>query len=514
MAWSLSKLVAALTGSNGVAAPMSLETAMSIPAIQYTVGRVTSHAARLPLFIHRKTEPRGAVKAVDHWAYELIKTAPNAIQSYINFREQLFLHAIMVGNGRAVLFNRGQRSAELVILNPADCDTVLVNGLKFHVYIPDKDERLSVWESLLDKPKEAIVYDDSDVIHIHRFGANGISGEGLAKRMRRSLGLTVKQDDFAYNQTSKGFAAKLIVEAPPGMLRNEKDAKEFINAFNEANSSEKNAGKAALVREGMKVQTVNMSNADSEFLEQRRFSRQDVALMMGFDGVPGDGESHSYNSKEMEALNYLDNALAPWTCLLEAEVDRKILSPQDRRTGHYSRYNYSALLRTDAATQASVLSTYIACRVYSPNDAREKLDENPYSGGDAYENPAISPGNPGVKEAKPAQKPSNLTDSAATASLKAFIRTEINNAKNGANRPDFCGWIDKNYAKWEQKMADRLEELGLDRDLASQYCKDSTEMLLNVAGESTPEQLKDNVAKCVATWEDRVYQLLEEVAHA
>jgi hypothetical protein len=227
--------------------------------------------------------------------------------------------------------------------------------------------------------------------------------------------------------------------------------------------------------------------------------------MLGLDGMPGDGDNHSYNSKEMENLNYLDNALGRWISRHESQVDMKILTAKERRLGYYSRFNLAALLRTDTQTQASVISTFINARVLNPNESRELLDRNPYDGGDEYINPAIS-------QAEARMESSSDNNSSATAiletSVRGLVRREANDAKNGANKTDFCGWIDAHYSKWENKLAAKLEDLGIDRDRATDHCEESKEMLLNVAGSSTPEQLRANVEKCVANWENRVYKLL------
>ena len=479
--------------------------AMTLPAMWYGVSKISGHCGRLPLFIHKKLQDGGSRKAESHWAYDLIKSRPNGYQTADVFREQLTAHAILWGNGRAAIINPGTPEAELIPLLPDRTDTMMLLGEKVHITKIDKDDRISLYESIEEDPRKTVMLYDKDVYHVQGFGFDGVQGLSLVSMMRRALRIPISQEEHALNQTKKGFAAKILLEAPPGALRDEDKAKEFIESFNKANSSSDNAGKAALLREGMKASVVSMNNGDAQFVEQRRFSRQDVMLMLGLDGMPGDGDNHSYNSKEMENLNYLDNALGRWISRHESQVDMKILTAKERRLGYYSRFNLAALLRTDTQTQASVISTFINARVLNPNESRELLDRNPYDGGDEYINPAIS-------QAEARMESSSDNNSSATAiletSVRGLVRREANDAKNGANKTDFCGWIDAHYSKWENKLAAKLEDLGIDRDRATDHCEESKEMLLNVAGSSTPEQLRANVEKCVANWENRVYKLL------
>jgi hypothetical protein len=184
------------------------------------------------------------------------------------------------------------------------------------------------------------------------------------------------------------------------------------------------------------------------------------------------------------------------------QVDLKILSMADRMNGYYSMFDLHELLRTDSKTQAEIHAIHIANRIKNPNQARYDLGLNPYKGGDTYENPSITPGTAG----KP--KEDAKSTSIAENVLRNMLRREARNAINGANRVDFCSWIDANYAKWELKMVDCLSDLGIESTAAKIHCDESREMLLDVAGKSTETNLKTNVEACVSTWEDRVDAIL------
>lgn len=482
---------------------VSQKDAMQLPPMWYGVNKITGHCARLPLFIKREGTDGTREKAVKHWAYDKLLLSPNANQSADTFKQQITGHAVLWGNGRAVVVNKGQRDAEILPLMPDRTSSIIMSGRKWHVTKPEKNDRLPLFKSIeKDGYEGVLVFPDDEVMHVQGFGFDGVEGLSMVGQMRRALGIPISQEEHAFNQTQKGFAAKLMVEAPTGMFTREADAKEWIKQFNDSHSSSDNAGKAGLLRNGMKVTVLSMSNDDAQFLEQRKFSRQDVALMLGLDGMPGDGESHSYNSKEMEALNYLDTGLAPWICKWEMQVDLKLLSVADRMNGYYSMFDLHELLRTDSKTQAEIHAIHIANRIKNPNQARYDLGLNPYKGGDTYENPSITPGVAG--------KPKEDTKSIQIAEnvLRNMLRREARNAINGANKSDFCSWIDLNYAKWEQKLADCLNDLGIESDTAKIHCDESREMLLDVAGKSTEATLKTNVEACVSTWEDRVDAIL------
>lgn len=479
--------------------------AMALPPFWYGVNKITGHCARLPLFIKRQLPKGGQDKQEQHWAYDLLLTRPNGYQTADTFKQQLIGHAICWGNGRAVIVNAGTPSAEIIPLMPDRTATVMMDGIKVHVTKPEKNDRLPLFESIEKDNGGVLMFFDSDVIHVQGFGFDGIEGLSLVGQMKRTLGIPTEQESHAYNQTKKGFVAKLIVEAPPGMLAKEADAKEWLDQFNKQNSGGDNAGKAAMLRNGMKATALSMSNNDSQFLEQRRFSRQDIVLMLGLDGMPGDGDSHSYNSKVMESLNYLDTGLAPWLCKLEMQVDDKILSASERRRGFFSMFDLSELLRTDPKTQAEIHQLRLANRIYNANECREELGKNPYDGGDEYINPAISQAGY-TQRVKP---DSNASNAAIESQLRHMIRVESKRVLQHAEDKNFLSWMESWYNDWEKTLADKLEELGVDRGLAKNHCEESKRQLLN-ATDSKPEEFKKTLENCVKTWENRAVLMKEE----
>jgi hypothetical protein len=138
---------------------------------------------------------------------------------------------------------------------------------------------------------------------------------------------------------------------------------------------------------------------------------------------------------------------------------------------------------------------------------------NPYEGGDVYANPAVTPG-PAVEvedeedstDTQP--PPADANARALEETIRSLLVREANNAISGSKSRNFVDWIDKNYAKWEAKLAEKLEILGLDRDLARIHCDESRSILLEIAGNSTPETLKNNIKTAVKDWQNRVFTLI------
>jgi HK97 family phage portal protein len=489
----------------------TLADSLSLPPVWYAHNKICGDIGMLPVDVKR-VRGQGAVTDEKHDGYRLFREQPNMLQSPSVFKEQLFSHAIMYGNGRSAIIREGERVKELIPLLPDRTRTVLSDGIKYHITKPKKDDDLDTFANWEKNQDEYIVFPDADVLHIPGFSFNGLEGIGLLQIAASTFSIGVDSQSHVRNQLKKGFRGKIFLEAPPGAFRKEEDAKEFLSSFNKSEGGPENASKAGLLREGIKANAVNMTNTDAQFVELQKFTRQDVGLLFGIDSMPGDGDSVSYNSLEQKNIAYMI-ALDRWLVKLEEQCDIKLRTPtQKRLRSHYFKVNRAAILRTDTNTTKDVLTAYVIAKIMNRNEARAKLDLNPVEGGDVFENPAITPGDPSSSDSQddnevPEDETVGSNARAVEEMVRSLISREANDAIAGTRRRIFCDWIDNNYAKWEPKFADKLESIGIDRDLARIHCDKSREMLLQVAQESTQETLMANVTELVKDWKNRVYSI-------
>lgn len=479
----------ALTGLTGVAKPLqwlidyvngntfsskaiSANDAIGTAPVWYAVNKIAGHVGMLPLNVHRRTAD-GSEKDMTHPGHSLMRIRPNLYQIPIIFRELIQTHALLWGNGRAYIVrdNRGV-PVELIPLMPDRTCTVIYQGEKWHISQPRKDERLIEVESEA-KPDKQVAMPDYDVLHIPGLGFDGIGGKSLLRVARESLTVGVQGDKRAANQMTKGFSAQLMLEAPEGMLRTPEQATEFLKAFRDQHAANKDAETVGLLREGMKAQVLNMSNRDAEFLASRKFQREEVALWLGIETMPGTGND-SYNSLEQRNLAYLSSCLQKWLTKWEQECDAKLLTGDQLKSGsHYFRFNVASLLRTDLQTTINSFGNAISNRIMNPNEARERLDMNAYDGGEVFENPAITPGAPGSTT-----QPESVPPETAQNRLEHMLGIEQKRVNNFLASGKSFERIEQWYGEWQVKLGDVVaNELGGDRAIAEEHCKMSLDYL-------------------------------------
>jgi HK97 family phage portal protein len=463
------------------------ETMLKVPSMWYAVNRICSHVGQLPVDLKRSLT-RGSETVTSDYRWKLLRTRPNNYQTPSVFKEQLTAHMLMCGDGRAYIAKRGSRIAEIIPIDPKKAVTGMVKGEKLHLVKVDPDSRLALYVEP-DKQDKVVLFDD-EVIHLPNLSIDGVSGEKLFEHAAQTIKASVSADKRTAKSMAKGFTGKMMLEAPKGAFRNEKDAQDFLKNFKEQHSANENGEDIGLLREEIKANVLNMTNHDAQFIEQRAFARQEAALWFLLESIIGDDSSVSYNSLEQKTLSYLQNTLNRWLRRSEEEFDYKLLSEKEQDS-YYFKFNTGALLRSDLTTTMAALNVAVQSRIMSPNEAREKLDMNPYEGGDTYANPAITPGT--------ADQATTTARAAVVSRLQGLLAVEEQRVTDALSKQNPMKKIEAFYSRWKNTLGKAIEEMGGDKQIAIDHCIESVEALMTGADchkpVNTAEQLADLILK-------------------
>jgi HK97 family phage portal protein len=494
---------------------MTATKALSYAPVWNCVSRITGAFSVMPLNIHRELGKNKTIQT-RHSSYDLFRWRPNGYQTPAVFKQQMMCHALLWGNARAFIRRDGTRPVELIPLLPDSTSTIMVAGEKWHGTVVDADARLRLFRGDPLKPEDFIWLSDADVWHIPGLGFDGLEGKSLISLAKQSWSIGLNSEKHIAQQQKKGYAGGLILEAPAGVFRNNKDAKEFLDEFKENHEGADKAGTIGMLREGIKANVMAMNNSDAQFIEQRKFQREDTALFFVMQSILGDSTGNSYASLEQKNLAYRMECLAPWSTKIEEESDMKLLTQSERQRGFYHKFNDGALLRTEKKATMEFVSAGIAACVLSPNEGRAFFDLNPYDGGDKYENPNTVAKGSGKPKPEPEDDTENDTETAATnAAIKSRIshmidveckRVSDSAAKASTHGLNFLQWVDNFYdTTWQPKLESVFVELGLQDVRAAAWCHESKQRLLSCCSYSTMETLPENVDKCVFSWKIREY---------
>lgn len=488
------------------------KSAISYPPIWYAVNKIGGHIGQLPLCVYLQdpTDKRRKEKSPRHRGYKVMKQ-PNLLMTGPIFRETMQHHALLWGNGRAAIRrNNRQEPTELILLMPDRTITVAVDNVKWHV-------------TTVTETGEKIKIPDSDVLHIPGLGFDGLSGYSLIEVARNSIGMGLAAEKYGNRLYKSNSMPGMVLEAPPGVFRDENEAKEFIDKWNDYHQGIDNAGKTALLREGIKATPIAMNGRDAQWVEQRKFQRQDAALLMLLEQILGDDSSVSYNSLEQKNLAYLVNCLMRWVVKWEFELNRKLLSKNESDSeSAYFKFNVNGLLRGSIKDRFEVYEKARMMGILSANEIRELEDWNPREdeGGDSYDNPATTPGGGAAEPAandnnEPAdQKPAanNRVRQLIASRLKDLSDGEIKRVKTAVSKQkNFVAWLDEFYtaSPFHELLVAVHQQLGGTAATADTYARESRALLLDIASTCTQDTFASTVDSETATWGQRAEKMTD-----
>lgn len=506
------------------------KTALRYAPVWNAVNRICGRLSQLPLVLYEQTGDRTKTRAVKHPAYKLLRNQPNSLMTPATFKELLQYHALLWGNGRAVIVrDRRGDPLELVPLLPQDTQTVLVNGAKWHVS-----------EIALDDTgrTETFQFRDEDVLHIPGLGYDGLAGYPLWELAKNSWGLGLAQEKASARLQANHGVPGLLLEAPPGVFADDEEAKKFLYAFREAHEGLDNRGKTGLLREGIKASQIAQTSQELQTIEQRAFQREEAGLWFLLESMLGIESSVSYNSLEQKQLAELINCLNPWLVKWQEECWRKLLREREKAAdSHLFRWSTGALLRSDTYTTYQTLTMGVRGRLITPNEAREILDMDPLPDGDTLQNPAIDPMRRPAKPADDTQptgdqansgrepasvnphqaddRTANRLQAVITARLQDLAAVETARLSDAMDRPaKFRNWASEFYERWKHTLAAALCPMIEPTDvlaatladtIAVAWCDESQRLLGLPNAESLTWSVTDRTV--LDRWPERAAQL-------
>lgn len=353
-------------------------SAMQMTAV-YACVRILSEAiAGLPLHLYEYGGDGSKEKAVEHPLYFLLHDEPNQEMTSFVFRETLMTHLLLWGNAYAQVIRNGK--GEVIALYPLMPNRMEVNrtdkGQLYYQYTTSSDDAPTVEGS-------TAVLMPEDVLHIPGLGFDGLVGYSPIAMAKNAIGLAIATEEYGAKFFANGAAPSGVLEHP-GTI---KDPQRVRDAWMSQFSGSRNAGKVAVLEEGMKYTPISISPEQAQFLETRKFQINEIARIFRVPPhMVGDLEKSSFSNIEQQSLEFVKYTLDPWVIRWEQSLQRTLLSSEEKKR-YYFKFNLEGLLRGDYASRMTGYATARQNGWMSANDIREleNLDRIPAElGGDLY----------------------------------------------------------------------------------------------------------------------------------
>jgi HK97 family phage portal protein len=355
-----------LQSTSGV--EVSPTAALALSAYFAAMRAISEDIAKLPLITYRQLEPRGKEKLRDHPAYNLLHTSPNPWMSSITMRETITAWALGWGNAYGeIVVDRNAVPISIVPLHPR------------YVAIRQKtDGSLSYHYKNGSVEREIPA---ARMLHLHGLGDDGVQGYSVAKIGAESMGLSIAAQRFGASFFGNGAALGGVLTHPETL--SDTALKHLRDGFTALYTGPHNAGKPAVLEEGMKFERVGIPPEDAQFLETRQLQVEEVARWFR---IPPHKIQHllraTFSNIESQNIEYVVDTLTPWCVRWEQELKRKLFAEED---DVFAEHVVTGLLRGDHAARGAYYREQFMIGALSQNDIRELENRNPIGeSGDVY----------------------------------------------------------------------------------------------------------------------------------
>ena len=348
-------------GQSSAGKPVNERTAMQMTAVYAAVRILAEGVASLPLQVYRRGENGDRSKAEDLNLFYLLHDKPNPEMTSFIFREALMCHLLLFGNAYAQVLRNGR--GEVAALYPLLPNKMSVErdekGQLFYRYIRNDSEPPTM-------EGNAVILMPGDVLHIPGLGFDGLVGYSPISMTKNAIGLALAAEEYGSRFFANGAAPAGMLEHP-GVIR---DVSKLRESWNETFGGSRNAGKVAILEEGLHFNPISMSPQDSQLLETRQYQLTEIARIFRIPPhLLGDLSKATFSNIEEQSLEFVKYTLTPWICRWESSLTDALLSREEQRK-YEIRFNVEGLLRGDYKSRMEGYAVGINNGFMCPNDVR------------------------------------------------------------------------------------------------------------------------------------------------
>ena len=243
-------------------------TALQISAVFACCKILAESVACLPLHVYQQDGKGNKTLATKHPLYYLLHDSPNPEMTAYTFKENTMLHLLLNGNSYSQIVIRDDR---IIGLYPLISNRMTVkrddSGEIVYTYRPSTGENTH-----MKKPEE-VTLRRQDVLHIPALGFDGVIGFSPIAMARNAIGVAIATEEFGAKFFENGARPSGVLEHPDTVKNFDKLREEWQKVY----GGSQNAGKVAILEEGMKYQQISIPPNDAQFLDTRKFQIAEIA---------------------------------------------------------------------------------------------------------------------------------------------------------------------------------------------------------------------------------------------
>jgi HK97 family phage portal protein len=347
------------------------DTVLTFSAVYACITLIAGDIGKLRLRLVAQ-DNNGIWNETENVAWSPVIRKPNRYQTRVKFIEQWIVSKLIHGNAY-ILKVRDQRGvvSGLYVLDPCNVKPLVSDVTGEVFYQLSRDDLSGLDQNTVVVPASEIIHDTMIPLFHPLVGVSPITACGLAAVQ----GIEIQKNSTKF--FANGSRPGGILTAPGAI--SEETATRLKTAW-ETNFSGENAGKVAVLGDGLKYESMVISAHDSQLIEQLRWGSEEVARCFHVPNFKiGIGQHPTYQNAAVLNQIYYSDCLQTLIENAEALLDEGLDLPKP----YGVEFDLDDLMRMDMKTQVDAYAVAVGSALMSPNEGRRKINLPPKQGGDS-----------------------------------------------------------------------------------------------------------------------------------
>lgn len=352
------------------AAPTSPDAAMQVSTVYACVSLLARVISSLPLMVY-ETMPDGRRKlARDSRLWMVLHSRPNDVMTPRDFWSTMIMHWAMRGNAYAQIIR--DSSGDLISLWPLSPDQT-------EVFVDENGQVAYKYQ----KDGQTYILGLDDVFHIKDIG-NGLIGLSKLSFMSSSVKEATDTQKFAtanaenYGKPSGILTVDHILKKDKNGVNERDRIRQSLYDFRTGGSS-----KIVVLEADMKFNPVTLTPEESQLIENRRFSVEEICRWFGVPPVLiGASGATTWGSGISEITSgFVKFTIGPMLVSIEQALRSRVFTLDERMTMQ-AEFSLDALMRGDITSRYQAYATAVQNGFKTRNEVRQLENDEPVEGGD------------------------------------------------------------------------------------------------------------------------------------
>ena len=347
---------------------IGIDGALQVSAVWASIELLSDNLASLPLFVYERETGKNGHKTLARGTalWVLLHQTPNNMHTPMEFWQYMVMNYLLRGNAYARLIRNSL--GEVISMTPLSADQVEVERLTDNTIIYKYQFEGKI-----------AIYSPDSILHWRDKG-NGIVGMSRLDYMRSTVDVAISSQNHTANIFRKAAKRPGVFMVDKLLTPEQRDAiRKNYKGLVEGNDDD-----LLVLEAGAKFEPLNMTPADIQLLETRKYSVEDIARWFGIpSAMINDTEKTTTRGTGIDQLiqGFYKFRLRPMLESLEQCIELRVLTAPQRRK--YSvEFSLDAILRGSLKDRLETGSKAVQNGLMTRNEWRQLENLPPMEGAD------------------------------------------------------------------------------------------------------------------------------------